>query len=330
MSEDIRKKAVSMLIAGSWHIYSRQTLDESVEYVAGLLERGINEFDIVDYWDCSISNTKRFGEVVKILNIPRDAIKIGIKVFITDQPRIDVLKKEMERLDIDYADRVLFSRPRQGETLDHAIDEMYETLDKGLVKQVEFGMWDPKVALEAVKLMKKRGLPIPKTYQMAYNICRRDVVESEDFEALFAEGVKLSAGLPLEGGLITGHITRMRYDPEDKARGLWFPEGERNITRDAGNIRPMIIKLVPRIKELAESIGLTSAEFATAFVASHPHLENMLFGATKLWQVDETIKGMEYGLEHPQQVRELAEQCRVTGATAPTYFDYGRFNLYKK
>ena len=329
MSDSLREKAVSMLIAGSWHIYSRQTLDESVEFVAGVLDRGIKDFDIVDYWDCPISNTERFRDVMKILGRPREAYKIGIKVFITDQTRESVLRKELERLDLEYADKCLFSRPRQGETLDHAIDEMYECLDKGLTRQVEFGMWDPKVALEAVQLMKKRGLPIPKTYQMAYNMCRRDAVESEDFEALFREGIKLDAGMPLEAGMIAGHTTRMRYDPEDKAQGLWYPEGERNMTRDAGNIRPKIIKMVPRIKELAASIGATPAEFATAFVATHPHLDGILFGATKLWQVDEFINGVVLGLEKPEIVRELAEKCRVTGAEVPGYFDYGRFKLYK-
>jgi len=62
-------------------------------------------------------------------------------------------------------------------------------------------------------------------------------------------------------------------------------------------------------------------------VVTNPYLENLVFGATKLWQIDEALEAVELGLTQPKLVRELADKVYVSGAAIPGYFDYGRFKL---
>ena len=62
-----KAKAAKMLALGSWHVYNRQTFEESVAFVNAALERGINHFDMADYWESDFKNTERFKAVMKEL-----------------------------------------------------------------------------------------------------------------------------------------------------------------------------------------------------------------------------------------------------------------------
>ena len=324
-----KKRAPSdMLVMGSWHVYNRLTLDEGIALVKGAIELGITHFDVVDYWDCGILTTIRFKEIMKALGVSRDKIVIGVKAFPNSvDSRDDLVRRDLERLEIDYVDYVLCSRPTQGESIEHAAECMSKLVDDGLTKELDMTMWDPAVARETIDYMKKNGLHTPKCMQFPYNICRRDVVESDAYVSLFKEGLKLQAGFTMEGGIFAGHTYRKRFDPEDKAKGIWFPFGERNLTRDHGGIREKIVAAVPHIRELAESAGLTPSQFALGFVATNPYLDSIVFGATKVWQIEEAIKAVEFAQKEPELLRKLADEVGVSGTAIPGYFDYGRFKL---
>lgn len=328
MNEELRKLAVSKMTLGSWHIHCRLTLDESVKLIEGAMERGITSFDIADYWDNDVKNTVRFKEVMKILGVPRENYKLGLKVFPNSvDSRDTVMRRELDRMELDYVDYALCSRPTAGESMEHAVECMDALVTDGLAKTLDFAMWDPSVAAEAIAMMKQKGLHLPRCMQFPYNIGRRDVVESEAYVSLFKDGLKLQAGFPMEGGLLCGQVHRRRYDPEDKAAGIWFVPGDRNMTRDHGDIRPKIAAIVPELKNLAATLGVSSGQLALAFVVTNPYLDNVVFGATKMWQIDEAIEAVELGLSKPDIVREYADRVYVSGAAIPGYFDYGRFKV---
>ena len=322
------RKPSDVLVLGSWHVYNRLTLDEGIALVKGAMERGITHFDVVDYWDCGILTTIRFKEIMKVLGVPREKYVIGVKAFPNSVDSRDTLvRRDLERLEIDYVDYVLCSRPTEGESIEHAAECMSKLVDDGLTKELDMTMWDPAVARETLDYMRKNGLHMPKCMQFPYNICRRDVVESEAYVSLFKEGLKLQAGFTMEGGIFAGHTYRKRFDPEDKAKGIWFPPGERNLTRDHGGIRDKIVAIVPKLRELAESIGVTPSQLALAFVATNPYLDSLVFGATKVWQIEEAIGAVELAQRDPETVRKLAQEVYVSGTAIPGYFDYGRFKL---
>jgi len=320
----IKAKAAEMLCLGSWHVFSRQSLDESVKFVQAAIERGINKFDIADYWDHELLNTIRFKEVVKILGLPRESYKIGLKVFTNStESRESVVRRELDLLDVEYVDYILFSRPNSQETLQEACEKMNELVEIGLTKELDFSLWDAPQLKEAYDLLKSQNMNLPRFVQFQYNVCRRDVVESEAYNNLFeTTGLRLQAAFTLEGGILAGHVHRRRFEPDERAKGIWFPPGERNIARDSGGIRDQIVKKVPRLMEIAKSIGVSAAQLAMAFTATHPRIETVLFGATKIWQLDEAIGAMELALTRPAEVRELTDELYVGGAKPPRIFDY--------
>jgi len=326
-----REKAKKMLIMGSWHTYTRMTFDENVEFVKYLLDNGINQFDCVDYWDCAVTNTDRFRKVFETLGVKRNEYEVGVKTFPSNVDTRDaVLRKELDRLGIEYVDSVMCSRPSEGESMEHACECMSKLVEDGLAKRLDLTMWDPAVAKEAITYIKEHNLVKPYCMQFPYNVGRRDVVESDAYVELFKDGLKLQAGFTMEGGVLGGQTHRRRYEPEEKAQGIWFKEGDRNLTRDHGGIREKIVAIVPKLNELAATLGVTGSQLAVAYVATNPYLDSIVFGATKTWQVDQVIDAVELGLTQPEKVRELADQVYVSGAAIPGYFDYGRFSLYKK
>lgn len=317
------KKAASMLALGSWHIYNRMTLDENVEFVKAALDRGLNHFDIADYWESDFKNTERFKEVMKIIGRPREDYKIGLKIFTNSSiTRVEEVSRFLKGMELDYADYVLCSRPAPGETMEHAVEAMDDLIKEGIAKELDFSLWDAPQLREAYELMQQKGLHTPKFVQFQYNLCRRGVVESDDYEKLMSEtGLKLQAAFPLEGGILGGHLMRKRYDPGDKEKGRWFHPEDRNLARDSGEIRSQIIKAFPRILEVAEENGLTPAQLSLAYVATNPHIENVLFGATKIWQLDEAIAAIQYALDNAEKVKEISAEFNIGGA-APKLFDF--------
>ena len=322
--ENGRAKAAQLLCLGSWHIYSRMTLDENVQFVQGALDRGICHFDIADYWDHDLLNTVRFKEVMEILGLPRDRYKIGLKVFTTSvESRESVVQRLLDLLNIEYADYVLCSRPNMQETMQEAIEGMNALVEKGLTRELDFSLWDAPQLKQAYDLMKSQNMSLPRFVQFQYNICRRDVVESETYQALFEQtGLKLQAAFTLEGGILSGHTTRRRFEPEERQSGIWFGPDERNLARDSGGIRDQIARVYPRLEQKSKEIGLSPAALCVAFAATHPYIENVLLGASKLWQIDEALDGVETARRDPKMIRDLTEEFYIGGSTAPKLFDF--------
>ncbi len=324
MEKEQKKKAAGMLALGSWHIYNRMTLEENIAFIQGAMDRGINHFDIGDYWDHDFLNTVRFKEVVKELGLPRESYKLGLKVFTNStESRELVVNRLLELLDVEYADYILFSRPNPQETMQEAVEAMDSLVEKGMTKELDFSLWDAPLLKQAYDLLKVNQMHLPKFVQFQYNICRRDVVESETYQALFREtGMKLQAAFTLEGGILGGHVTRRRYEPEERAAGVWYPEEERNIARDSGGIRDQIVAKVPRLIQVARENGMSAAKLAMAYPATNPNLENVLIGATKIWQLDEAIEAMELAITQADKVRALTREFYTPGAEAPHLFDF--------
>lgn len=306
---------------GSWHIFSRLSLEEGAALVRRALDLGITLFDVGDYWDHELSNEERFSEIVRHLGLRRDAYRVGIKVFTNSLESRDALvKQSLGRLGIEHADYVVCSRPAVGEPLEAAVDAMAGLVSSGLTREIAASLWAPEMLGEAMDLMTARNLPRPRFLQLQYNVCRRSVVESRPYETLFERtGILLQAADTLEGGILAGHLHRDRYNPGDRDRGHWFPD--RNIPRDSGGIRPAIRDMVPGLEAAAARLGVTPAQLAMAFCLLHPALDTLLFGATRPDHIAENLGALDLARSRPDDVREAVAALAVEGAAPPPIFD---------
>ncbi len=311
----------SRLALGSWHIFNRLDIADGAKLVRRALDLGISLFDVGDYWDHEISNEERFRDIVAHLGLARDDYRVGIKVFTNSvQSRDELVKQSLVRLGIHHADYVICSRPSVTERLEDAVAAMAGLVTSGLTHEIAASLWDPDMLGTAMDLMSKQNLPKPRFLQLQYNVCRRSVVESPAYERLFREsGICLQAADTLEGGILAGHLHRDRYNPGDKESGQWFPD--RNIPRDSGGIRPAIRTMVPRLEQAAAQLNVTPTQLAMAFCLLHPALDTLLFGATRVEQLEENIGALELARTRPDDVLEATAPLALEGAAPPPIFD---------
>ena len=306
---------------GSWHVFSRLSLEEGATLVRRALDLGIELFDVGDYWDHDQSNEVRFREIVQRLGLKRDTYRIGIKVFTNSvESRRALVQQSLMRLGVESADYVICSRPAANESLDHAVTAMAELVSSGLAHDIAASLWAPEMLGQAMAMMAEKGLPQPRFVQLQYNVCRRSVVESAAHQRLFAEtGIRLQAADTLEGGLLAGHVHRERYHPGDREKGHWFPD--RNLPRDSGGIRPDIRRMVPKLETAARRLGSTPAQLAMAFCLLHPALDTLLFGATRAEHLKENLGALELARTRAGEVLEAVAPLALQGAAAPAIFD---------
>lgn len=311
----------SRLALGSWHVFSRLSLDEGAALVQRAIDLGITLFDVGDYWDHELSNETRFAEIVKVLGLKRDQYRIGIKVFTNSvERRADLVRGSLDRLEIDQADYIVCSRPSGHETMEQAVEAMSDLVTSGLTQDIAVSLWTPEPLIEAVEMMRRNGLVLPKFIQLQYNVCRRSLVESEPYRKMFSETrIAMQAADTLEGGILAGHLHRERFNPEHRHEGQWF--ADRNIPRDSGGIRPKIRNMVPALRDAAARLGVTPPQLAIAFCLLHERLDTVLFGATCISHLEENLGALELARSRPEAVRDAVAGLAVEGAAPPPIFD---------
>ncbi|MBF9033296.1 aldo/keto reductase [Rhodobacterales bacterium HKCCE2091] len=309
------------LALGSWHIFSRLTHQEGMALVRRALDLGITFFDVGDYWDHEESNEEKFRAIVRDLGLRREEYRIGLKVFTNSvQTRAELVRESLGRLGLDHFDYVVCSRPSQQESLETAVEAMSDLVLSGLSERLAVSLWTPGPLRDVMAYADLNGLPKPEFIQLQYNVCRRTLVESEDYRTLFEDtGLKLQAADTLEGGILAGHIARDRFGPEDRDAGRWFTD--RNLPRDSGGIRQRIREKVPALNAAAADLGVAPATLAIAYCLLHPHLFNVLFGTTRVADLEKNFAAVSLAAERPDAVRAAVADLTVEGAAAPPLFD---------
>ena len=125
------------------------------------------------------------------------------------------------------------------------------------------------------------GLHAPITEQPEYSMVRRDRVEKEILPYTEGAGIGLVVWSPLAMGLLTG-----KYD-EGRPEGARLSEKENwaNSYLTEENIQK-----VRDLKPIADDLGLTRAQLALAWLLRQPGVSSVITGATKVSQIQDTVK----------------------------------------
>ncbi len=70
---------------------------------------------------------------------------------------------------------------------------------------------------------------------------------------------------------------------------------------------------MPRLTEIGQQFGATSAQVALAFAAMNPATTSVLFGATRKSQLDDNVKALELAKKHGAELRPLLAPLAVAG-----------------
>ncbi|MEM9191680.1 MAG: aldo/keto reductase [Myxococcota bacterium] len=103
-------------------------------------------------------------------------------------------------------------------------------------------------------------------------------------------GLSILAWAPLAAGVLTGKYTRGGENDSLRAQG----------NESRGRTSERSLAIARQVDAIADELGVTSAQVATAWVASHGYRYIPILGARKVSQIEDTMKSTEVKLTESQ------------------------------
>lgn len=197
-------------------------------------------------------------------------------------------------------------------------EEVMRTLDdlvsSGKVRHVGLSNVPAWYAARAQGIAEMRGHEPVCALQLEYSLAERGV--EHEFVPMCARlGMGIMAWSPLAGGLLCGKYSVSKGKVE----------GEGRVKTTAGSGNPALEKATPRnlriaaeVTRVAARIGRTPAQVALNWVANRPGVAAALVGATKLSQLRDNLRALEF--EIPARMAARLERASDPGMPYPYYF----------
>jgi len=297
---------VSVLSLGSWNTYNRLLFEDAVAFLRGAFEMGVTFFD-TSFYPIGPHKTLAgphteviFGRMLEASGIKRDDYVLAEKLWFYSYPEqslSDQIDRSLFRLNATYADMVLVAMPRADIDWTVALNEVASIIASGRARMWGGMNFTAEGMREAIAICEREKLPLPQLIQIKYSVLRRNVIESEAWERLFADtGISLQASDSLEGGLLAGNLAP-----------------ERETGSDNGGLRPRFVAQFPAYERAAKGLGATPAQAAIAFCLNHERTCSVLFGSSSLDQLSENVGAIELAhgvgarLKHELSAFDFAE-----------------------
>ena len=281
-SSDLKVSEISL---GSWLTFgvgveadaARACLDRAL----GL---GINFIDTANIYGKGAAETF-LGEALSKRS--RDSYVLATKLYFPMTPsdrglsRAQITKQldaSLERLKTDYIDLYQCHRHDPETPLEETMEALSGAVRSGKVRCLGFSEWPVDVVRKVIALT---GLEHFVSSQPQYSLVWR-APEDELIPLCEDNGISQIVWSPLGQGVLTG-----KYTP-----GAPAPAGTRATSDDMGGfikrlMEPPLLEAVQKLKPLAETAGLTMAQFSLAWVLRQPNVASAIIGATRPEQIED-------------------------------------------
>lgn len=202
------------------------------------------------------------------------------------------VESSLKRLGTDYIDLYLLH------TWDSItpVEEVMRTLDdlvrSGKVRYVGLSDTPAWYAARAQTLAEWRGYEPISSLQLEYSLVERNI--EREFVPLGLElGMGIMVWSPLASGLLSG-----KYRPSE---GVLDAEGRLDTLKDSQNTAFQKFSdrnwaIVTELEAVAKEIGRSMAQVAVNWTATRPGVGSVIVGATKLSQLDDNLKALDFEL----------------------------------
>ncbi len=289
------------------------------------IDEGGNFIDTADLYTEGNSE-KMVGEFVKDRSL-REKVVIATKFSYNSDPGnpnaggnsrkhiTHAVENSLKRLGTDYIDLYflhtwdMLTKP----------EEVMRTLDD-LVKQgkiLHVGLSDIPAwyVSRAQTIAEFRGYELVSTMQMEYSLVERNI--EKEFIPLGQEmGIGTMVWSPLASGLLSGKYKPSEGGIDGEGR-LKTMEGSNNKAFDKNTERNW--KIVATLEEVAKEIEQPMASVALNWVANRPGISSVIIGATKMHQLEENLKALDFDIPH-----DLKQKLKEAGNPV-TEFPYSFF-----
>jgi aryl-alcohol dehydrogenase-like predicted oxidoreductase len=286
---------VSAICLGSWLTYGGGVPDDQAQAcVDRAFDLGINFIDTANVY--AGGKAEEFlGQA--LAGRPRDSYVLATKLFgrmpdgghgLSREQVHTQLDASLRRLRTDYVDLYQCHRYDWDTPLEETMEALTEVVRAGKARWLGFSEWPADKIEEAVGLPGvEKFVSSQPQYSMIWRGPERDVIPVSR-----AHGISQIVWSPLAQGVLTG-----KYRP-----GEPLPEGTRATSKSMGQFmdRARDRTLLERVHELqpvAESLGLTLAQLAIAWVLREPNVASAIIGASRPEQVEDNVAGAGVDLD---------------------------------
>lgn len=252
--------------------------------IGDAIEHGINFIDTADVYNGGDSERV----VGRAIAAQRDkwvlATKVGNQVG--DWPNeaglsrrrvFHAVEQSLARLGTDYIDIYYLHRPDPLTPLEETLRALGQLLAQGKIRYYGLSNFAAWQIAEAVHLARQLGIPAAVVSQPYYNAANR-MPEVEHLPAAAHHGLGVVPYSPLARGVLTG-----KYRP-----GAAPEQGSRIARNDPRALqtewRPESLALAEAIGAEARARGISTAEFAFAWVLNNRHVTSVIGGPRTLEQ----------------------------------------------
>lgn len=304
---------VSELALGSWVTFKNQVnLDTAVEMMSAAHDAGVNFFDNAERYAKGESE-KIMGAALKKLGWRRSSYLISTKFFwglneginekdtLNRKYLLEAIDGSLKRLGLDHVDLVYCHRPDPTTPIEETVWAMHNIVESG--KAIYWGTseWSAAEIVAAIEIAERHHLHKPVMEQSEYNMFHRERVEVE-YARLFQDyGYGLTTWSPLASGLLTGKYSN--GIPEGSRGSIkyydWLLE---KLTDEALN------KKVKKLTEIANDLGVSTAQLAIAWLLKNPNVSAVITGASRVEQVRQNMKAVDVVEKLTPDVMEMIEK----------------------
>ena len=289
---------VSVVSWGNWVNNSSDKL--TVDSVKFCLEHGINFFDTAEIYGLGAAEIS-LGKAFKELGVQREKIVVSTKIFKCGQDPndsflsrkhiIEGIRNSLKRLQLDYVDVIFCHRYDRYTPLEETCRAMDWVINQGLAHYWGTSQWSAAQIMEAYKICDKLNLIAPVCEQCNYNMMIRDRVEAEYRDLFKKYKMGTTIWSPLESGILAGRY--LNGIPEDSRYNIKHDGASTDIQPYLDNKKEWDEKLL-KLKEIAEKkLNCNLAQLAIAWVIANPDCSTTILGASKVSQLEETVKAVE-------------------------------------
>lgn len=291
---------VSALSFGTWVTFGTQVdVDLAKELMGTAYDAGVNFFDNAEAYNSGEAEVI-MGEVINQKGWERKDLVLSTKIFwggdgpndhgLSRKHILEGIDASLERMDQDYVDLIFAHRPDIHTPIEETVRAMNHVLDQGKAFYWGTSEWSAQQIREAYEIARREHLVPPLMEQPQYNMFHRERFETE-YQLLYRDiGLGTTIWSPLASGLLTGKYNQ--GIPDDSRASLedydWLRE--RFTSEKAEKRIEKVQKLVP----VAEKIGCSMPQLALAWCLTNPNVSTVITGASKVSQVEENMKAVDY------------------------------------
>jgi voltage-dependent potassium channel beta subunit len=290
---------VSELSLGSWVTFANQVdIHAAADMMETAFAAGVNFFDNAEVYAGGKSE-EVMGAALKLLNWRRGSYLISTKFFwgLHDNPNerntlnrkylIEGIHGSLERLGLEYVDLIYCHRSDPNTPIEETVWAMHNIIEWGQALYWGTSEWSAAEIVAAIGIAERHHLHKPVVEQPQYNLFERQRFGPEYARVYRDYGYGATTWSPLASGLLTG-----KYQagiPKDSRGALKGYDWLRDHLTDQEKLAQ-----VQALEPIAREMDASLAQFALAWCLQNPYVSTVITGASRLEQVQENLKAIEF------------------------------------